>query len=555
MAIFVGAALAGFLLFGWIKASPPVLKVFQKSWIQGVLGLLALAVLVWSVWGLITLPTLEAVQTAQDLTGPEVVQLILGAIFGCVLRYWGSQFWVVRMPPGTRYNWVAISLVGLLLLAAAVPYIGSLLRDWGMTGLKTPFAEFQFAGKTTTERVAFEVESKARDITLVPAFSMTGIGHDLSWLLLKKTPTRDEPSANKMTEKNNDSIIATYQKTKDFIHYFLRPLSNCAFEAYENGLDPESIRHALGPVAQQLRLLIEPGQSQNSTPVEKLSVNNLLTKIKDSVNSLKEAFVQDEDLPLQDVEEIKKSVNRLKNMCLLGNLKSIPSPDVLAKTPHIYLALARLDRYNGNMDRAIAILESASEKFDADRTHGPGIRLFLNIFLANFLHEEEHDPGNIFPYLDRALEIAQNTRRKIEKWEESSRNFDKDELLKVKGQLEAYERGAKNALAFFSAKTGGRKFMALRYAEENYDDRNKLRNRANKPDVIDTYGYVKMAFAKRSNPPDFDEIKQAKALFQEALAYLKILPADSRLGENWKHEMKVKLQAHLKQTDRILESQ
>lgn len=540
MGIFVGAALAGFLLFGWIESCPRIRGFFLNLRMQGVLGMVALYVLAIFVIVLTTQwPSYDVFRIVQDLTGRETAQFILGAVFGCILRYWGPHFWEMRMRPGTRYNWVAISLVGLLLLAAAVPYIGSLLRDWGMTGLKTPVAEFQFAGTTNADRIAVEVEEKSRDITLLPAFSRTAIKTDLDYLRLshREAERIDEPSVRKKMLKTIEDRRDTYKATQDFINDIVAPLSRCASWAYEKGFDPESIRHALSPVAQELRLLIQLGQSQNSTP---------------STDPLRDELMKSFDL--FEIEAEKK-VCRLK-LKSKGWKNLYDDPKFLTNAPHIYVVLARLDRYNDNRDMAISILKSSTTRFRDDHNYSPGILFFINIFLASYLYESEHTPEDIFPYLDTALEIAQDTGRKIDKLKSCTKSSDKrcNLLNDTKEQFETYERGAKNALAFFSARTGVRKFMALRYAKENYDDRDKLQSRANKPDFIDTYGYVKMAFAKRSNPPNFDEIRQAKALFQEALDFLKILPETSRLFRNWKHEMKVKLRARLKEADRMLAS-
>ena len=604
MVIFAVAALAGFLLFGWIESTERPREFFNNPRTRCKLGLLALAVALvalmfpvveeiiksmfagvnqiieWMFPG----GEIEAIQwpeywvaiIAQRLTGTEAARLILGAVFGCLLRYWGPHFLEMRLRPWTRYNWVAISLVGLLLLAAAAPYLERQLG--GMTGLKTPFAEFQFAGKTNADRVAFEVESESRDITLLPAFAQTKIGKDLAYM--RRCKDAAETIAEPCDKEIEEGLEETYDSSQVFIKNFLYPLAMCAFWADEGGLDPESIRHALSPVAQQLRLVILPsGQPGSSTTAEKLSVDELLTKIKKSVKGLKEAFVQDQDLlfqaiekveksvkglkealardkdPLfQEVEKVEKSVKGLKNMCLLGNLESLPTPEVLANTPHIYLVLARMDRYNGNLDKAISTLKSAPTIFGADHKHSPWVSWLISFYLATYLDEGEYTAEDIFPYIDKALEIAQNTRGRIEQFENLDRNLDKEgELRDAKKNFEDYERWAKNALAYFSARTGVRKFMAFRYAEENYDDLDKL-SQWMKPDVIDTYGYVKMAFGARKVPPDFDEIEQAKALFQEALARLEILPEYRRYFRQSKHETKKRFRVHLKQADRLLAS-
>ena len=539
MGIFAVAALVGFLLFGSIEASPRVRRFVLKGWVQGLLGLLALALLVWSVYVLSTLPDLEDVQSAQDLTGPEVAQLILGVAFGCILRCWWPQFWVVQMPPGTRYNWVAITLVGLLLLAATVPYLERL--SGGMTGLKTPVAEFQFADPLNIDRTVFEVEREHANINLMQWFAYAGVQEDLDYLnlLQEQAETISDPSGKEDMLKMIKDRVGMYGDTQAFINKILLPLNLCTYHAYENYLDKQSIRSALRPLAQLLRLLIQKGQLQNST----LAIDTFLREAKKNFHLIKAALVEEKEKKGCEFNVDDKSPEFQK-------------PDVLANTPHIYLLQAFLNKINDNPAGAISILESASERFDSDRNLSPGILFLINFILAGYLHDSEYDPENIYRYLDKALKIAQNAGRKIDKQKSCARLSDKlcNLLEDTSKRFEEFERSAKNALAYFSAKTGVRKLEALHYAEENYDNREKLLRPSTKPEIVDTYGYVKMAFAARKAPPDFDEIEQAKALFQQALDYVKLLPESSRKDKESKLEVKTTVQVHLEQAKKLLAS-
>ena len=235
---------------------------FQCPCVQVSLGVLALGVVAFSVWVLITLPTLEDVQIVQALSGPKVVQLILGVAFGCILRYWGPHFWEMRMRPGTRYNWVAISLVGLLLLAPAIPYIERQLG--GMTGLKTPVAEFQFAGvdQKSKNLLLFKPEREASSSKVIPAFAQ------------QYKMTSDLVYLNFFPPDKIAELTKIYRESLSFTKSILVPLNQCSWRAYESYLDTESIRHELSPVAQNLRQLIQQGKrilallSQGSTIAE-----------------------------------------------------------------------------------------------------------------------------------------------------------------------------------------------------------------------------------------------------------------------------------------------
>ena len=91
-------------------------------------------------------------------------------------------------------------------------------------------------------------------------------------------------------------------------------------------------------------------------------------------------------------------------------------------------------------------------------------------------------------------------------------------------------------------------------AKHNYDKIQEEQVASMKPQIIDTYGYVKMAFEARKDLPDFDEIEQAKALFQEALTLVKRLPDSNRYAIESKRIAKQTFQFHLQKADRVLAS-
>ena len=532
MVIFVVAALAGFLLFGWIKASPWVRSFFLNRWVQGVLGLLALGVVAFSVVvQIFQWPEYWVSLIVQRLTGTEATQFILGAVFGCILRYWGPHFWEMRLRSETRYNWVAISLVGLLLLAAVAPYIERQLG--GMTALKTSVLEFQFAGKNRAVSPMKE-QHEIYFLMLLPEVKniITSITNDLNYLELfqKEAQRIDDPSDKEELLQKIGKRKKIYNNTKDFIKYFLFPLAQCAREAQKKSLATESIRVALRPVAQKLRLLIESVKSQHSSP----AIDPLVKEIEKSLNLLKGAL-----LP-----------KGRKKWCTSDEQKIPSDLEFLSKAPHIYGVLANMDGFNDNMEVGISILKKASDQFGDDHNLSPGILFNLNHHLSYFLYYSGYDPESIFRYSDKALKIAQDTGSRIDKWEKCKIDSKQCKLPEVKERFKKTERWAKNFLAYFSADLGVRKFMALRYAKENYDDLDKLIGLM-KTRIIDTYGYVKMAFAVREVPTNFDEIKQAKALFEEAQSYV---PEQAHDAIEVKHYANKILRSHLEQANRLLAS-
>lgn len=608
MVIFVVAALAGFLLFGWFQYTQRTRPLFLNPDVQGRLGLRILCVLLLILLVLM-FPSVGrilpgdwwseylAVRIIRDLTGTEAAQLILGMAFGCILRYWGTDLWAVTINTSSKSNWMAISLVGLLLLAAAVPYIGNLLKDWGVKSLKTPVAEFQIVGTTNVDHVSFEKEPTYYSAVRIPYLITIPrrITKDVEylelsrWAIEKKITDLSDEEERERLDKIKE-FKKTYNATRVFIENFLIPFNQCALQAKNNNLDIESVRHALSPVAQQLRLLIQGSSPQNLASPEKLSVDNLLTKIEKSVNRIRESFSQDKKLPRKEIEDIEENVNVLIEISVRGKsllLKKVEKssyllkeavgeekketctlkfqleeekvPDDLTHAPHIYLVLASLDAFNDNRDGGIFILESALERFDKDRNLSPGILFNIHFTLARYLYFSKADSKSIFLHLDEALKIAQATLNTITEWKQRTKLSAKRYRIveDAEKRFEYAEAIAKNELAYISAEEGVRKFEALRYAKHNYDHSDNLSydhsnnlSRWLKPQFIDTYGYVKMAFEARKKEPNFDEIKEARALFKEAISHAENLPdsPDKTLV------MKL-LRAHIEKADKRLEYQ
>ena len=567
MGMFVGAALAGFFLFGGIQASPLVLKVCQKSWVQGVLGVLALIALVGFFGSLMTLQTYPSFRITQALTGPEVRLLILGALFGCILRYWGTDLWALTIEKSRTSNYMSIGLVGLLLLAASMPYIERQLDGWvgrGLTSLKTPFAELQFSPTTRARIDAFifkeQVSTRLQPNGSPPIPStFFYIEPDLDYLSLFRNDPHDEKSQERQ---------ANYRKSLEFGKGILDPLHICAYHAYNSYLDIESIRHELSPVAQKLRILIQQGKSilaqqssgsnssKNQDGLEQNFTSSLQqrtefrARVRESISQLKQALVGEEEKKQCkldkgfDEEAPSKSQEKEEFVPVNPRVK-----ETLADNPHIYLALALLDEYNGNEDGAISFLKLALERFDDDRDLSPWILFNINYTLGLLLADSEHDLESIFKYLDDALEIAQDTLGKINKQKENAiLQIDNQRLYRVAEVFEFAETLAKNSIAYISAQKRVRKFEAFQYAEQNYDMLEKQTGWM-QPKIIDTYGYVKMVFATSKVPPNFYEIGQAVALFREALFHVNRNSDHNRTTIEIKHYANKIIRAHLEQAN------
>ena len=168
------------------------------------------------------------------------------------------------------------------------------------------------------------------------------------------------------------------------------------------------------------------------------------------------------------------------------------------------------------------------------------------------MDDHGHDAESIFLYLDAALEIAQDTLGEIDKLRRRKISDQKKEFLDHFEKLfEFAEMNAKNSLAYISAQKRVRKFRSLQYAEQNYDVLEK-QSGLMKERISDTYGYAKMAFATRKIPYNFDEIERARALFREALTYIKRGKDGDRESIEVKHYGIRTIRSHLDQANSLL---
>ena len=194
-----------------------------------------------------------------------------------------------------------------------------------MTGLKTPIAEFQFAGQGKGELPEYEKGLQIMSLSKPQTLELLGssfIQVDLDYLQLF-------PKDKSAKHKEN------YEQSQHLAEAILHPLVTCTLEAYTNHLHIESIRHELIRVAQRLRLLIHSKPSPNST------IGPLLKAAKKSFT------------------ELQKEV-REKDKCEWDESNTPSDSNFLPDAPHIYLALAYLDQFNDNRRGAISILEEAS---------------------------------------------------------------------------------------------------------------------------------------------------------------------------------------------------
>ena len=168
----------------------------------------------------------------------------------------------------------------------------------------------------------------------------------------------------------------------------------------------------------------------------------------------------------------------------------------------------------------------------------------FNSVLALLLYTRGDDLKDAIQYARSGLKIADDAASRVDReLKRTEAAVSSDKLRSMESRFRTAQQRFRNTIAYLSAQAGDSEFTARLYAKENYnlshDD----------PVTIDTYGYVKMAFAARKIPPSFDEILEAKRLFEEAISYVKA-PTDEDKGPNLR--IRLTIEHHLDQAKDLL---
>lgn len=537
MVIFAGAALAAFFLSTLLPHSE------DRRWsVQAWHGGIGFTLLILMLFAVVALSTdwlgYWAFRLVQPLRRPEAVHLFFGTVFGITLRFWAAQLArprpqvgkstcvaiakpspepqgkqlpspapedkpapsVLAGPPRGEaersqangdqpsfkgYNWSAVLLIALLVFGVVGPYSDDLIRR--LSSLKTAFGEATFVVTKAEQRLEVGISrdsystASLQNIQTLPRIILT---FDLPYLSLVVGPSA--------TAGETEQQRRIYADTARFIKEILLPLVMCADQAVSANQDIESVRHELRPVAQGLRRLI-----QTDPPIGRAPHSAFLR----TVLTGRDAILKLVDKPA--------GCPPIAPKIWPDNLLEVTA---LAKGPHLHLVLAYLLWFNQNIEGATTLLASAAKKFPDD--------MKLNYYLARLMYQGEHDLQSILPYDDKVLRVAEDMDRKIEhRLGRVSSADDREKLQQLKAALERTKRTAKNSLAYLAAQARVEESMARRYARENFEV--KGLTRVEIAAYTDTYGFVKMIFAAEKDPPDFNEIHEARKLFEEAMFYAK----------------------------------
>lgn len=505
MAIFLLAAIPAFFLVGAAMSRQDSERYFESWPAQFVTGVVALIFLGIAVIGI---PPVSPI-----VTTPEVLQLVLGALFGGLLRFWWPA-WTSHLPDGQVNPWSAAVLIALPLLTAVSPHLEGVFGS--LTGVKAVGLEFQFGSKTAAkidERPVFEVEREKQIAGSIDNFTrFTGIIADDILLLKLRSVLADhitEPAEKAAKVQKISKRLDASERARDFFKELLLPLASCVSAAKKELQNEDSIRDALKPVVRALTKLSEPASTDPRPDVLK-SVT--------SAHQMLRALLREP----KDCVEAKR--DRWPD-----GLRRITGRD-LADGPHIHYLVANLLWADRNIEKAIDVLRKQVDEFPDD------VNVTFTYARLLYAGEREIQP-EVLTYLDRALKIVnsviQDAGGEIAR---GSRDLDARTLAAIKTRFERGRRWIINETAYLSAQAGVGEPAALKYAAENYAVREEIAGILPfmRVAVIDTHGYVKMAAAVRTSPLKLDqmraEIEDARRLFREAMDYAKRLenPSERR---------------------------
>ena len=474
----------------------------------------------------------RAFLVARGLTGTEATQAILGMAFGSGLRYWlaeRSKPEIAAIPqygspgegqsPGAKTpvkadRWLGIVLLIVLLAGGVIPYASPWFAR--MTSLKTPYGEVQFSLPKTEENIIFQVTRdhyKMETLDFIEKRLPTLLTNDLDYLAL--VPNTQKADSARSMQQWLDTII--------------KPLIQCTNQALLNNNNLTSIRSELRPAVQVLRRWIQADEQKEHT--------TFVVAVGKSWQAMQKLIA--ELSPGRELTDCPWSGPWFEDAQQYGLPGFAPQIPLLMRGPYIYILLARLLWFLEDIEGSINLLREKEQEFRDDMN--------FNLTLAILLYTQGDDLKEARQYLQMGLKIADDAASRVDfELKRTDAAVSKDKLHAMEKRFRAAKRLFKNTIAYWSAKAGDSPFTARLYAKENYD------LYPDDPEIIDTYGYVRMAFAARKIPPDFDEILEAKRLFEEAISSIKTIKTPTAVDKKAKQRTQLILEQHLEQAKELL---
>lgn len=403
------------------------------------------------------------------LVAPEAAQILLGLVFGLLLRCWLADVLRSAQPGSpTTSSKVAyvvwpVTLGVVLLLGLAPPYATALLER--ITRFKTPWIEIeaQFIATSAEQRAVFAVTRDQLLISSLPEVILRVSGiieMDLDYVgLLSASPWTAEREL-----ASQDSAILLRQ--------ILAPVMQCAMKAQAQKEALATVQDGLRKTAQHMWRLVE------TRAVEPQRHKSFIVEATRSYATLCSLLEPSSKANHFGHPEIQREGHVLAFERWPAHLQNFSA---LTKAPYVHLAASHLLAFTGNLDGAIEVLQKAARTFPEDMN--------VHRFLARYLDAGGRELLTVATHLETALEIAERSARLLEQV-----RIPEERLARSRNRFARARSDYSNSLAYTLAQAGERVWTAKHYAAQNYASEPR------DPVVIDTYGYTKLAFAARKTP-------------------------------------------------------
>ena len=354
--------------------------------------------------------------------GFGVGHLIGGAAGGAPAQGGGGQ--PAPAAAETRPNQALLTSVGLtlLILALIAPHSDRWLRN--LSGLKTSVIEVQlsristaakqvvpdvrqvFIDQSVLEFVKDHDKSIEKDIQLLRLFVIENLKFAIA-----QDKTR-EPALKLEIDKANEQIKQMEDIHKVFVR-LVSPLAGCVRGAIDRGLDIESARLQLRPLANMLVHIIGLEEEAAGSPTAREAVDAPLKEVRRGFRVLLAEMPREFAVYLAGPErETCADISRIA----LENLGpeytgdeplGLPPYTKYMRLPHLFSAMSYLLLFVNNDGLALNVMQKAQQHLEFEDLHMPRLR-------SAFMYYRGDDAARYLPLLENMRATALRHRQEIE---------------------------------------------------------------------------------------------------------------------------------------------
>jgi hypothetical protein len=466
----------------------------------------------------------SGVVVSRHLTRPEALQILFGLVCGTLLLQWWPADWRPYFTATGAY----VILAALPIAAILLPHLDDMAK--GLTKLKAGVVELEFGNIKAQSRPTVDAERErfANDpFERLQQFPMI-------------VPL-DRDFAKVDGGAQTTAAIEAIDSASRFFD-LIEPLIWCAASVKDRYPDEGTVQVTLLPIALDLvRLLPMPGaipkkiagpgnQAAAPTAPEKV----LFGAIKKADAELRQRFGVD----CASSAHLSLSADKQPPPTLPKDWPAGLALSVMAQGPHIHVFLANLLWFTVGLDGGRDSLARIVEHFPEDMN--------VQYLYAQLLYASDRDFGDVAGQLVRVLTIRQEQAATVARLPQTGAPIPSAKIEELRERYKRAYRIVTNDYAFWAAQSGTSELIASGYADDNYKNLREVSVlRGMDCIILDTFGYVKLAFSrKHADTAAQQMVGDAERFFQEARDCARRLP-ESRQR---RHLLKV-FDLHLRQAN------